>query len=254
MRTRRLTPEDLITLCNGVIGLVVVALVVADPWEAPGSGAPDQRLLEVCIVLLVLGGVLDALDGAMARRHGGGPWGTWLDAGCDLITFGVAPAALIVAGSAGAGAWRMPLILAATAYLVVAAFRLARHAAHSSPGQPFQGLPMPSAAAAVVAILLLEQSPPVEVAALAAVCALMASTLPYPRPSRRTAPALVLFAAALGASLAGLIPIRAVALAWLAALALVALRAVVLQTVRRASLRWPRRGEPRPRLRPRMDQ
>jgi CDP-diacylglycerol--serine O-phosphatidyltransferase len=225
MSPRRLTLADLITIVNGVIGVVVVALIVADPWEGSGAGAPDQRLLEVCLALLVLGGVLDALDGAVARRYGGGPWGTWLDAACDLITFGVAPATLIVAWSADAGAWRVPLILLAVAYLLVAAFRLARHAAHSQPGHPFQGLPMPSAAAAAVAILLLELPAPVEFAALAVVCVLMASTLPYPHPSRRTAPALVLFAAALAAALAGAIPMRAVALAWLAALGLVALKA-----------------------------
>jgi CDP-diacylglycerol--serine O-phosphatidyltransferase len=251
MPARRLTVADLITIFNGVIGLVIVALAVANPWEGSGSGTPDQHLLEVCIGLLVLGCVLDVLDGVVARRYGGSPWGTWLDAACDLITFGVAPAALIVAGSAGAGAWRVPVVLLATAYLIVAAFRLARHAAHSRPGQPFQGLPMPSAAAAAVAILLLELSPPVEVAALAVVCVLMASTVPYPRPSGRTVPALVVFAAALAAALAGAIPMRAVALAWLAALALIALRAVTAPGAHRTSLRFQRQAESRPRLRPR---
>jgi CDP-diacylglycerol--serine O-phosphatidyltransferase len=249
MSPRRLTLADLITLCNGVIGIVIVALVLADPWEGSGSSAPDRRLLEACIALLVLGGVLDALDGAVARRYGGGPWGTWLDAACDLITFGVAPAALIVTGSADAGGWRVPMLLLAAGYLAVAAFRLARHATQRRAGQAFQGLPMPSAAVAVVAILLLESSPPVEFAALAAVCVLMASTLPYPHPSRRTVAALVLFAAALAAALAGAIPMRPVALAWLAALALVALRAVVPAHARRASPRSQRQTESQSRLR-----
>ena len=206
----------------------------------------------MCVALLVLGGVLDAVDGAVARRYGGGPWACGWTCGCDLMTFGVAPAALIVAGSADAGAWRVPVVVLAAAYLLATTFRLARHASHPSlPGRAFQGLPMPSAGAAVVAILVLELSPPIEVAALAAVCVLMASTLPYPHPSRRTVPALVLFAAALAAALAGVIPMRAVALAWLAALALVALRAVVAPGSQRASLRLQRQAESRPRLRPR---
>jgi CDP-diacylglycerol--serine O-phosphatidyltransferase len=96
---------------------------------------------------IVLAGILDMLDGRVARLSGTGTrFGAELDSLVDVISFGVAPALLIYFldfSSAGRFAWILCYI-----YVTAVALRLARFNVLSA-GKPssgwFTGLPSPSA-------------------------------------------------------------------------------------------------------------
>jgi CDP-diacylglycerol--serine O-phosphatidyltransferase len=96
---------------------------------------------------IVFAGILDMLDGRVARLSGtGSRFGAELDSLVDVISFGVAPALLIYFldfSSAGRFAWILCFI-----YVTAVALRLARFNVLSA-GKPstgwFTGLPSPSA-------------------------------------------------------------------------------------------------------------
>lgn len=96
---------------------------------------------------IVIAGVLDMLDGRVARMSKtGSRFGAELDSLVDVVSFGVAPAVLIyhlVFAAQGGFAW-----LFGYGFIVGAALRLARYnvadAGHDPAGS-FQGLPSPAA-------------------------------------------------------------------------------------------------------------
>lgn len=124
--------------------------------------------------LIVLAMLFDALDGRLARlTRRTSEFGAQLDSICDIVSFGLAPAALVVAlllrpiadtspeiSDASLVQVRLGMISAAT-YLCCAAIRLARFNAENVKGEAgqkaFSGLPSPGAAAAVVALLALHE-------------------------------------------------------------------------------------------------
>ncbi len=95
---------------------------------------------------IVVAGVLDMLDGRVARlSRTGSRFGAELDSLVDIVSFGVAPAFLMYEGhfaDAGAAAWIFCYF-----YVMGAAIRLARfNVAHSETPKPyFVGLPSPAA-------------------------------------------------------------------------------------------------------------
>jgi CDP-diacylglycerol--serine O-phosphatidyltransferase len=96
---------------------------------------------------IVFAGILDMLDGRVARLSGTGTrFGAELDSLVDVISFGVAPALLIYFldfSSAGRFAWILCFI-----YVTAVALRLARFnvlSAGKPSGAWFTGLPSPSA-------------------------------------------------------------------------------------------------------------
>jgi CDP-diacylglycerol---serine O-phosphatidyltransferase len=83
---------DLFTFANGFCG--VAALFAAMRFLSAG----DRRHLYGAALLVPLALVFDVLDGRVARwRHGGSPMGRELDSLADVISFGVAPAAIAFA-------------------------------------------------------------------------------------------------------------------------------------------------------------
>jgi CDP-diacylglycerol--serine O-phosphatidyltransferase len=101
-------------------------------------------------LLIILAGILDGLDGRIARLTGASSeFGREFDSLADIVSFGVAPALL-------AYHWALSPIarlgwLIAFVFVVCAAARLARFNLVSSRGQRrhFTGLPSPAAAGAV---------------------------------------------------------------------------------------------------------
>lgn len=96
---------------------------------------------------IVFAGVLDMLDGRIARlSNAGSRFGAELDSLVDLTSFGVAPALLVYMqefSTAGRFAW-----LICYFYVVAAAIRLARFNVMAGTGRPsgwFTGLPSPAA-------------------------------------------------------------------------------------------------------------
>lgn len=110
---------------------------------------------------IVFAGLLDMLDGRVARLSGTGTrFGAELDSLVDVISFGVAPALLMYFlefQSAGRFAWVICFI-----YVVAAALRLARYnviAHDQAPSNWFVGMPSPSAGMTLATYYAFSQTP-----------------------------------------------------------------------------------------------
>lgn len=123
--------------------------------------------------LIVLAMVFDALDGRLARMaRQTSEFGAQLDSIADIVSFGAAPIVLFFAlllrlghpaygpDLVGKLEWRLAL-LAGLVYASCAAIRLARYNAENtkdeSAQRKFSGLPVPGAAAGVIALLLFHE-------------------------------------------------------------------------------------------------
>jgi CDP-diacylglycerol---serine O-phosphatidyltransferase len=121
------------TLCNLLFGMWSMVLASRGDFYRAGW-------------YIVFAGILDALDGRLARLSGSGTrFGAELDSLVDLVSFGVAPAYLMYQlefASAGQFAW-----LFCYAYVAMAALRLARFniTQAGKPKTMFIGLPSPAA-------------------------------------------------------------------------------------------------------------
>jgi len=97
---------------------------------------------------ILYAGILDSLDGRVARRMGtGSRFGAELDSVVDMVSFGVAPAVLIYLlefSTAGRFGWVVCFLYVAAAALRLARFNVLSHA-KPTPGW-FVGMPSPAAA------------------------------------------------------------------------------------------------------------
>mgnify|MGYP000875011750 CR=1 FL=1 len=105
----------------------------------PGEGEPVRRS-----ALILAGAVFDTLDGPMARRSGNPTdLGAAADSVSDVVTCGVAPAALLVSCRPAS---KSPLLRAAPGlYLTAAAWRLIRFGLGHRTSHVFCGLPVTGA-------------------------------------------------------------------------------------------------------------
>ena len=122
-----------LTLLNALMGISAIWVIVALDFPLT---------VYVAVALIAIGAVVDFLDGYCARRLGAeSEMGKQLDSFSDLITFGIAPVALLhhVAVSG------QPVVIAASfAFLIAGIFRLARHNLCGA-GCHFIGLPITAA-------------------------------------------------------------------------------------------------------------
>jgi CDP-diacylglycerol--serine O-phosphatidyltransferase len=157
------------TLLNGLSGFAAIHFATKN---ALGGAEPGN--LTAAAAMIGLGLFFDALDGRLARlTRKTSDFGAQLDSMCDVVTFGVAPAVLMLRTVAsvlrghfervevmlGAMAIERTMWCIAAVYFACAALRLARFnvetdAAESSH-MTFRGLPSPGAAAAVASLVLL---------------------------------------------------------------------------------------------------
>ncbi|RIV24507.1 CDP-diacylglycerol--serine O-phosphatidyltransferase [Alicyclobacillaceae bacterium I2511] len=122
---------SIITLANLVLGMVALALCLQ-------GRTPDAA------VLVVVGMVLDGIDGRVARwLHAESEFGRQLDSLSDMVTFGAAPAAIMYVsilrymGNIG--------LLLTVLFPVAGALRLARFHVQKGSNQYFVGLPITAA-------------------------------------------------------------------------------------------------------------
>jgi CDP-diacylglycerol--serine O-phosphatidyltransferase len=151
----------LLTLGNGVCGF---ASIVCASKIGRADPAADQLAFAVSGWLIVAAMLFDALDGYVARlTKTASKFGGELDSLCDVISFGAAPAFLLL--QLGPAVEAPPLVsrlVAAIAvlYMVCAILRLARFNVNSNVPDPaahkrFQGLPSPGAAGCLASLAIL---------------------------------------------------------------------------------------------------
>jgi CDP-diacylglycerol--serine O-phosphatidyltransferase len=201
-----ISPADVFTLLNGLMGFLAIAVVtnVIDPADVPNVAqlfpglATNDRFL-FASVLLVVGMVADALDGIVARKFGGSRLGADLDTLSDTISFVVAPA-FMVFSNYGHGASTYPALLASGLVLIMGMLRLARF--NSNPTESstttFQGLPTPWCAIAIVLLILADIRVSFALPIVVVLAFLMMSNVAYPKSrGKATILALVMAAVAL---------------------------------------------------------
>ncbi len=110
------------------------------------------------IVVIIVGQLFDLFDGRMAEKHGGTKYGPYLDDIADFVSFGIAPAYVILK-SGGSLAW-----LFGAAFILGVAFRLVRFVAVDKkrtdlPDGIFNGLPSPAGALIVLGAALIASPP-----------------------------------------------------------------------------------------------
>jgi CDP-diacylglycerol---serine O-phosphatidyltransferase len=167
IRTIAILPT-LFTLGNLVCGFfaIVVASRVAKPVLDELTALPlkpDPQDAANCMFsawLIFLAMVFDALDGYVARlSRTASDFGAELDSLCDLVTFGVAPAFLVVKMCPEfAGVHRYTAWVIAASYAICAALRLARFNVETSDDDEhlhFSGLPSPAAAASIAGFAIM---------------------------------------------------------------------------------------------------
>jgi len=172
-RLRRIAVlPSLLTLVNVVCGFAAIH------FTARGMNEPDRLWLEkpeltffaAAAYMIFLAMIADALDGRLARMsRSTSSFGGQLDSLSDMVSFGIAPAFLMlrVMESSGMGpaspafatiSGRLLWLLAAT-YICCTALRLARFNVENRPEESahidFSGLPSPAAAGLIAALVLL---------------------------------------------------------------------------------------------------
>jgi CDP-diacylglycerol--serine O-phosphatidyltransferase len=110
--------------------------------------------LRVVAALVAAASVLELCDGPVARRFGSSGMGERLDAICDTVTFGLAPAVVVAASGAGEGGVRsLALVTAGGIYFVAMILRLVRSwlTPTEALSNGFQGMPSAPASSAILA-------------------------------------------------------------------------------------------------------
>jgi len=170
---------SLITILNGICGFAAIvfagkgaSIVVLQQKDVGGVEQFSYFAMSGYMVLIAM--IADALDGRVARRvKSTSSFGGQLDSLCDIISFGVAPAFLMIkvleyklTGFAGINPTIENFLyrfiwLSAAAYMSCAAIRLARFNVENeedeSAHMSFMGLPTPAAAGVIVSLIIFHQ-------------------------------------------------------------------------------------------------
>ncbi|MEE8142859.1 MAG: CDP-alcohol phosphatidyltransferase family protein, partial [Planctomycetota bacterium] len=151
---------SLITIGNAVCGFVALTYI-AGVHIAEGE-ADNLDNLGKAAWLIMLGMVFDVFDGRVARVTGStSNLGAQLDSLADLVTFGLAPAGLMVTLNRTvliSEPWGKVVWVFGLAYFLGAMLRLARFNVEHDPSEEghlcFRGLPTPPAAGTVAGLVL----------------------------------------------------------------------------------------------------
>jgi CDP-diacylglycerol---serine O-phosphatidyltransferase len=143
---------DFITIANGFcgVGAIFEAMKYLDAREA--------RHLYLAALLVPVALVFDVLDGRIARwRHAASPMGRELDSLADVISFGVAPAAIAFAAGVNSGVDQLILLF----FTGCGVSRLARYnvtaeslSAETGKVTHFEGTPIPTTIVPLAALML----------------------------------------------------------------------------------------------------
>ena len=143
---------DFFTIANGFcgVGAIFEAMKYLDTHEA--------RHLYLAALLVLVALVFDVLDGRIARwRHAASPMGRELDSLADVISFGVAPAAIAFAAGVNSRVDQLILLF----FTACGVSRLARYnvtaeslSAETGKVTYFEGTPIPTTIVPLAALML----------------------------------------------------------------------------------------------------
>ena len=192
-RSRRLRSIEMLpslcTLTNLLCGFAAITFALLEMQSYGAEQSPSDVLtlgsrfvermlpsyLSIAAGLIFVGMIFDGLDGMFARlTKNTTPFGAQLDSLADIITYGLAPAVLLltlmqqelgavkISPSAISGHWAGRVAWASAAvYVACAAVRLARfnveHDKEEFDHRIFRGLPSPAAAGVVAAFLIFHE-------------------------------------------------------------------------------------------------
>ncbi len=168
---------DLFTLINALMGFG--ALVAA-----------TQGQIRLAIQMVLIGVIMDGVDGAVARLgKGGGPLGGTLDTLADALTFVttsavVAYLSLSHDGALATGPALAVFVVPLAFYMVCGLLRLARFESLRDDGKPrayFSGIPTPAAAVMLLSLVLVGVSNGILLAAAFYLGVLMVSRIRFPK-------------------------------------------------------------------------
>ncbi|MBS0262740.1 MAG: CDP-diacylglycerol--serine O-phosphatidyltransferase [Planctomycetes bacterium] len=151
----------LLTLGNAICGFGAITFAAKVGLEPYGLGRSPTECLWIAAVLVFLAMVFDMLDGRAARwANQTSEFGAELDSLCDAVSFGVAPAVMLIKFTAET---HPPMFVArllwviAVLYVVCAILRLARFNVETDEEDThefFSGLPSPAAAGTVASFMI----------------------------------------------------------------------------------------------------
>jgi CDP-diacylglycerol--serine O-phosphatidyltransferase len=169
LRSTAILPS-LFTLANGLLGFGAIHFATKEGMGKTDSSDLSHLAVAVCLMFGAM--VADMLDGRIARMtRRTTDFGAQLDSLCDVISFGVAPAILMIRTAVtalrGGDLLFLPtgtvtervLWCIGGVYVACAVLRLARFNVENKPDASahmgFRGLPSPGAAATVAGLVLL---------------------------------------------------------------------------------------------------
>lgn len=119
----------------------------------------QNHMFAWAICIIIMGQLFDLFDGRMALKHGGTKYGPYMDDVADFVSFGLAPAYVVIQKGHGTLAWVIGAI-----YVAGVAFRLIRFVAVDKkrtdlPEGVFSGFPSPAGALLVLGSSLIAPPP-----------------------------------------------------------------------------------------------
>lgn len=158
---------NLCTAANLLLGVMAIA-------------AAFQHHFELSVSLIIIAAVLDRADGILARRYDAATaFGKEFDSLADLISFGVAPAALLYGNMTDK--WQPAGLVCFAFFTLCGAFRLARFNV-SSDTSYFQGVPITIGGSVLAALVILLRNFPAGIIAAGIIASLaMISTIRIPK-------------------------------------------------------------------------
>ncbi|MFC4061949.1 CDP-diacylglycerol--serine O-phosphatidyltransferase [Planomonospora corallina] len=182
----RLSAADSLSLGNALCGFLAVCVLA---WSAITSlqqtskFEANPQFFGTAVVLLLLGATCDLFDGLVARRFRASAMGAELDNLADVISFGFAPAFMVVIWAGFNPQVPFLMVMAAAASVLLAGvIRLARFACVKTKSGDFMGLPIPMGAMSVIAVVLLFEPSVWAVLPIFGIAYLMVSRIEYPKP------------------------------------------------------------------------
>ena len=168
-RLLKWVPNSL-TLCNSLCGFVAILYTLHAheyKYEALVGGGSGMQVFNTVAILIFSAMIFDAMDGFAARiLNAASMHGIQMDSLSDMVTFGVAPAVLVVELTNFMYGWKVDggmtaaLYVCGGIYLGGAALRLATYNVAAMDGSKknpnwFSGMPSPGAAAALCVLVFL---------------------------------------------------------------------------------------------------